>query len=177
MHPAATPQNRLLVASAFASGWGRLVPKRQAVTSPAERRLAVGLAFVPAKRWEMATEGDGCEVINRSQTGAPGPERGEEKDGLGSSPRPSPRLARRGEKARGGRRKGDIDYARQLTGWFGISWVMVWRMRIEFTGAISCNDGNWSQFLAALGKAGRTGCERGLGPISLGCRAWSSAQD
>ena len=93
------PPNRLLVASAFASGWGRLVPKRQAVASPAERRLAVGLAFVPAKRWEKATVGDGCELISRSQTGAPGAVRGEVKDGLGSSPRPSPRLARRGKSA------------------------------------------------------------------------------
>ena len=78
--------------------------------APACSRLG---AFVPAKRWEKATVGDGCELISRSQTGFPGAVRGEVKDGLDSSPRPSPRLARRGGKARGGRRKGYIDSARQ----------------------------------------------------------------
>ena len=88
------------------------------------------------KTVEKATVGDGRELIGRSQTGALRAVRGEVKDGLGSSPRPSPRLARRGGKARGGRRIGGIDYARQLTGWFGISWVMARQMRSEFAGAV-----------------------------------------
>ena len=88
------------------------------------------------KTVEKATVGDGRELIGRSQTGALRAVRGEVKDGLGSSPRPSPRLARRGGKARGGRRIGGIDYARQLTGWFGISRGMARQMRIEFAGGI-----------------------------------------
>jgi len=93
--------------------------------------------------------------------------RGEVKDGLGSSPRPSPRLARRGGKARGGRRKGGIDYARQLTGWFGMSKVMVRQMRIEFAETVFRDEGNWRQFLAELGQACRIGCERVLGHTNL----------